>query len=857
MMGEFWQSKIKAFLHDPPDKALILFHKPHESKRDEILRKLGLEYDDRRLDLADHIASAMQRLDIPEEFRMNDAKSCDGHICFKGLFKPVFKHTLSGKEESFQEIRDFIAAHGYEKALEKYEFHIEEIAPLVDKSDWKRTYFAIWRFLPEKYQLGYSLPADTRIPDHNIWDHLDVTAAISSCLGDLGLFAIKMPAVQEFISHSRKLSDLWASSHLYSALIFEGIKAIADELGPDVIIYPNLRGNPLFDLFLIEKFQDMPHEHIDVNKVRVKVVAANLPNTFLCFIPVSKAESFAKRCEESIREKWKEFSNRTKDLLKGNNIIGLDEELWNKQVEDSLFVSKGWIKFLNFDSYNGIKESIPTDLRDKEDKWLMCVEDVERRSNYGHFYLPTYELLGTILTQNSRLWEAWEEKPITGRKCLMCGLRSAIIERKRDEENRLIFRSWTTEGWKEQKGIDEAFLKVGERLCAVCAIKRLYREIFRKVYGTNAPTFESVVEIAGKKFIDKIETEREFSLVKRVDIELIYEHEWESEDKRKTTIKELEAKLKKNGRNIEDLKSKLEELWETVKPNKYYSILMMDGDRIGKMLSGENLPNFTEFLHPVFENKIKESLGRGQLIGMKRILHPSLHIAISSAMKDFSIHKVPEIINKNDGFLIYSGGDDVLALFAADKVLNVAKELQDYFRKDFYDFHENSSKKRLTGLGKHASMSAGIVFAHYKYPLYDVIEKVREAEKSAKTNYGRNAFCMTFIKHSGEVLTTSGKWDVVDNLNSIANALVSEKVSHRFIYDLMDASRTLNGDMLKAEIKRLLKRRKTEKATDEEISGIYGEIACLIDKYQAKELPIEDVGKALKILYDAYRGGLE
>jgi len=63
----------------------------------------------------------------------------------------------------------------------------------------------------------------------------------------------------------------------------------------------------------------------------------------------------------------------------------------------------------------------------------------------------------------------------------------------------------------------------------------------------------------------------------------------------------------------------------------------------------------------------------------------------------------------------------------------------------------------------------------------------------------------------------------------------------------------LEGDMLGAEVRRLLKRRK-EEASDEEIKEIQGKIMCLIEKYKAQDFSIKELGSALKVLYDAYRG---
>ena len=844
MTEEFWQNKIKAFLHDPPDKALILFHRSHEEKRDKILNELGLRYD-RSLNPADHISSAMQRLNIPEDYRMDDARNCNTHICFKGPNKPVFRHTLSSVSEDLEEIKEIAATYGYEKALAKYCFNIEIVKEFLVKNDWKKTYFSLWRFLPEIYPLGYILPADTRVPDHSIWDHLDVTAAISSCLGDMGLFALKIPAVQEFISHSRKLSDLWASSHIFSLLLFEGVKEIIGEFGPDVVIYPQLRGNPLLDYYIKRGMG------INITPDKDKIRIANLPNTFLCFIPLGKAEEYKEKCEKAVKRKWREISEKVKEYLAKINIKP-NEKLWNSQIENALSVTVAYTEFFNIDNYEKAKDDLPNDVREKQDKWLGFVEKLDR-TNYGHFYFPSYALLGTTLAQSSRLWNAWEEEPITGKKCLMCGLRNALIERK--ETN--IYQYWKDDSWNEIKIEDKEWrniLKEGERLCAVCLIKRMYIKVFKEEFKAKPPAFESVVEIAGRDFIKDMESDEDFTLLKDVDVELIYEHEWRSDEKKKTTIKQLELVKKR-----EEIENKLKNWWKTFgKPNKYYAILMMDGDRIGRMLFGETLPNFGDFLHPTFKTKIMEWEKGEELTNMKRILSPSVHMAISRAMKDFSIYKVPEIVERNyEGFLVYSGGDDVLALFPTDKVLNAAKELQEFFKKDFYEIEVNGGERRVMGLGKYASMSAGIVFAHYKYPLYDVIEKVREAEKRAKNEYGRNAFYMTFIKRSGEILSAGGKWSFVDDLTPIVEAIQNDKVSHRFIYDFLGVLEILDGEMLKAETRRLLRRRKTEKATNEEINDICGRVLCLIEKYKAHNLPIEDVGKILKILYDAYRGGEE
>jgi CRISPR-associated protein Cmr2 len=57
-------------------------------------------------------------------------------------------------------------------------------------------------FLDENYT---DLPAETRMPDHTIWDHLDITSALVPTIeSGAALLAFKVAPVQEFIEKSRK-----------------------------------------------------------------------------------------------------------------------------------------------------------------------------------------------------------------------------------------------------------------------------------------------------------------------------------------------------------------------------------------------------------------------------------------------------------------------------------------------------------------------------------------------------------------------------------------------------------------------------------------------------------------------------
>ena len=613
------------------------------------------------------------------------------------------------------------------------------------------------------------------------------------------LLATKLLNVQDFISNSRKLSDLWASSHLFSMLVAEGLKKIHDFQESAQIIFPDLEENPLFT-FVKETKSNNPS----------KIQIANLPNISLFLVSADKAEELAEIYRKSIEEKWHDISKKAKELLEKSG-LRIDELIWDDQVKKCISVITAWVEFISPQVYEEIEETLPKNLIERQRNYLSS--DTEPNQEFS-FYLSTYELLGNILSQNSRIWQHWEEKPKTGKKCLMCGRGNALVEKRKNGD----YYTYYGGKWQKQGNQMKYILKEKERLCAVCMIKRVYDRIFQELFEISPPIFKCVAEIAGKEFIDRIKGDNDMKLLLRIEPELIYLHEWEQSEK-SLLVNELISQTKRTKKELLNI---LKDYYRNNSPSKYYAILMMDGDKIGEKIS--------------------------------KITIPKDHEIISRFMKEFSVDEVPEIIKNHQGFLVYSGGDDVLAFFPAEKVLEPAIKLQEYFAQKFPSI---LLSKSMDNVDKKSSMSAGITFAHYSYPLYDVIEKVRKAEGEAKEKYGRNAFCMTFIKHSGEILSAGGKWSSIEFLHSITQSIVKKEFSPGFIFDLITDLGQIEGNMLKSDIKRLLKRRKFDSTPDERIKEIHLQICQLIDEYSKQGLPILDIGKSIRILYDAFRGDRE
>ena len=221
-------------------------------------------------------------------------------------------------------------------------------------------------------------------------------------------------------------------------------------------------------------------------------------------------------------------------------------------------------------------------------------------------------------------------------------------------------------------------------------------------------------------------------------------------------------------------------------PTPYYAVLLMDGDRMGKRLSG--------------------------------VQSEEEHKSISRALFHFAREGVPDIVERqHPGRLVYAGGDDVLALLPVAHVLAAAQKLQEAFGKT------------LAG----GTMSAGIAIAHHLSPLQIALNEARHAEGVAKDVYDRNALCVTLLRRSGEAVQVGAQWsfgcgqETVNVLERVRKAMTEEHLSGRLAYNVAQVAPVLGADDFPrdakaAEVRRLLRRQCKENLPDDEKKVIKG-----------------------------------
>ena len=374
----------------------------------------------------------------------------------------------------------------------------------------------LWRFLPElirqeeQNQLGPKLgplwdllPADPRVPDHSIWDHAATASAFAGTYNEeakefqpaLLIFALASP--QDFLAAARRTQDLWMGSFLYSFLIWQAIKPIAEAIGPDAVIYPSLHGQPLVDRWLFYEIK-LEHELIEKNATDIeRLKIANFPNLFTAIVPENMAKDLANKAMTRLHEIKKSIAeavrNHVEHICQNSPIGSLAgwKEIWDRQIEKFLDFHIFWVVY-PWRASNGGKT-----LKDIEQDYVRLSGSISEElaklygavrqadpgaeNNLGLAYPLISILAGRFLSSRKNL-RHFSSVAEPGHKCTQCGIREALHPSFEKPKGDLY--SQLREFWEKlrQAEADEKKLagriRRGDRLCAVCLTKRLAWEAF-------------------------------------------------------------------------------------------------------------------------------------------------------------------------------------------------------------------------------------------------------------------------------------------------------------------------------------------------------------------------------------------
>jgi CRISPR-associated protein Cmr2 len=842
-MANVWEKKLAAWLHDPAEKALVLLRDEvgHEHGSVAKLRQLldisKSDFDKR----ADWFAAAADRPQWP--FEPGRPRPAWANV--RWAERPVLIHPLSGQEIALGNLGDEPARAWRGVSLDHF---AELIVRAADGSaDPELTFLAFWRFGPQSPApaigaLWQMLPADTRVPDHSIWQHLDVVSALAGALHDEepALLTVSIGPVQSFIEQARSTSDLWAGSHLLSCLAWEAMRPIAEELGPDAILFPSLRGVPLVDLWLIEKhpgWRQLLDPWIRKETDESPLFAAALPNKFTAVVPRSRAAALASRAREAVRAKAREWACAAAAKVFAE--AGRDGAHWRGQIDRQLagFPEFHWacadwpIDRVDDDAlrqalavfYPADRSARPGLFGEKVWEVLSTPKSIEGAAffepNAGIFYPAVHELADRTLAA-SKSCRPFDALPQRGFRCTITGEHEWLTDELAYDgvteaaptvldlpaRARQSIRVGQQQGtvWHALAEKRASWAREGEHLGAIATLKRLWPTLFvefinekldlsvdRYVVNTHALALApSLEQVAAKTAADNaalirlaghVAPESETAVLPGSLVRALHGRPELLTLARKLPVR-LERLRQSQAENDQKALALLEgELAEVLgHPREtYYGVILMDSDHMGAWLAandGQTRLPFRSTWHP----QVRASVGRFEhqpelkaYFDSPRPASPARHAFISTALNQFSLHVARHVVERiGKGRLIYSGGDDALALVAVDDLLPVLLLLRavysgwgnaDGLRRDLdlRGLEIGKGYVRLEGkvlptMGAKASASIGAVVAHHMAPLARVLAQARAAENRAKAA-GRDAFCLRVMKRGGgEVGVTAG-----------------------------------------------------------------------------------------------------
>jgi len=647
----------------------------------------------------------------------------------------------------------------------------------------KAHYLELWRQLMNPAGslawLG-QIPGDSRFTDHTVMAHRSVAAALVGARlhGDeAALLHLHIGPVQGFIAAARRTHDLWLGSYIVAYLAMQAVYAVADALGPDAVLYPDLSTLPLYHARTgltannrLDSLQDW--------------LRASIPNRFMAIVPAGQAKDIAQTAATAVFETWEQISGRVRDCLK-RVIRGTD---YDKPAHWNVFDAQ-------------IGDHLEMDARIRP--WGQSGEYHERFKDIRDDLTAQRRLLTKLSTPGTRV-----------PKCTQCGEREQIAQHDEREAPKfwITLRSKLDQelsGRSDPTSDDHETLDLrdGEALCAICLTKRFANrwyfgakdiEPFKLDKGDDRLylRFPSVASIASAPFrkllrdqlhsLDATRLEswryslasihkllgftppgnllpaldgpsRAGDLLLNVDGTWFYESSYEaktviadhdnakSATEQEKLAEDLKEPLQAARSALLGVRKQLGDAHGSAHVSPYYAIISLDVDRMGKWLDGshEDSPRIRDFV-PDHSSPDPDP---------RRPVQPSLHREISRRQGRLATEAVYKIVETEHlGRVIYSGGDDVLAFLPLSTLWRCLADLRAAFRAE-------------GALGPKITLSAGVAITHWRNPLGSAIALARQAEKTAKET--RDRLVLSVDTRSGRTLRLNAAWDLIARIDEV------------------------------------------------------------------------------------------
>lgn len=505
--------------------------------------------------------------------------------------------------------------------------------------------------------------------------------------------------VQSFVAQARRTRDFWAGSFLLSWLSAVAMREVQQQGGE--IIFPSLDQAYL--------------NWLDGKGMGEAPQQGCIPNRFKARF-AGKADG--KVIEQAVQQAWLALAETVyqNDLKKPGVSSLATEAIWQRQVDS--FWEITWV-VTDSASDNGALDRrknwrtyLPPDEPGIKCMMMDGWQELSGLPEPGQPYPSKVDL--------DKFWQPIQERMKTDLREGEMLSAIAFIKRRFVRHFKQVPMGW----WLPPNVPSVAFmagvhwLKSILKATSGAAVKQAWETYLQAAYDLSKEKQEWQTRIRCLEKGDLKDIDRDW---KALDGNLFYRSALENPN-----IFPDEAKAKK----VATALSNLNKVAGVAAASPFYAVLRMDGDDMGKLL-----------------RKLQ-----GQDDGEKRV---------SDALDDFT-QAVPDLVAYHNGFLIYAGGDDVLAILPLENALECAARLRERYLAAF-------EGQNLAG---GSTLSGAICFAHIKMPLGRVLEDSHALlDKVAKAQTGRDAIAVRVLKPGGQTLQWAQPW-VVALQDGAANAPV-------------------------------------------------------------------------------------
>ena len=561
-------------------------------------------------------------------------------------------------------------------------------------------------------------------------------------------FHFTLGPVQGFVSQARRTRDFWAGSFILSWLAAVAIQAVKHQKGNVEFPQPD---------------EDYMAWLIGKGKKGTEPTQGSIPNRFKGLVAAVNPDTFKpEQVVDAVQEAWKALATEVwaQDLGLGSNTPA--DTIWERQI--SRFWDMSWVITADKNDSSAL---------DKRKNWRSyCPPD---EPGVKCSMMDGWQELSGELSPNradmNKFWKSVRENGRYGMKSdlaeneALCAI--AFVKRRFSrhfhnlgkDKPYFMKQGWQLKGWKVPSAVPsvtymaavhwlEAAMKDAEP-AKLHAFHDAAADLTDGEYGE----WETRI-----RCLDTLANEKGFHRLRSLDGNVFFESALAN-----TNIFESDAKAQKVLGALKDVCKSA----DIAKPSPFYAILLMDGDSLGSHMS-----------------------------------KTELHYSITQGLADFT-NGVPDIVKDNNGFLIYAGGDDVLAILPLEDAIPCAAKLRTHYMSCFDGVPRPNDKEPRKVIP--TTLSGAIEFAHIKTPLGKVLKDAHHLlDEVAKDGRGRDALAIRVWKPGGLQIEWAQPWEIAliphsdkTYLEEIATTFQSikddqDQFSSKFFYKIRERFDLLN-----------------------------------------------------------------